>query len=188
MEGDSTRWIDGPLTRAVKSGAICYLDEIVEARKDTTVLIHPLTDHRRFLPVEKKGEIIEATGGFLLVISYNPGYQSVLKDLKHSTRQRFVAIEFIYPPRELEKNIIQHEGEASPEIASELAKLGEKIRNLKGHGLVEGVSTRLLIYAAKLIKEGLPARRACEVAVVWSLTDDVEIQRSIQEVVSAIFE
>jgi len=188
LEGDSTRWIDGPLTRAVKSGAICYLDEIVEARKDTTVLIHPLTDHRRFLPVEKKGEIIEATGGFLLVISYNPGYQSVLKDLKHSTRQRFVAIEFTYPPRELEKNIIQHEGEASPEIASELAKLGEKIRNLKGHGLLEGVSTRLLIYAAKLIKEGLPARRACEVAVVWSLTDDVEIQRSIQEVVTAIFE
>ena len=188
LEGDSTRWIDGPLTRAVKSGAICYLDEIVEARKDTTVLIHPLTDHRRFLPVEKKGEIIEATGGFLLVISYNPGYQSVLKDLKHSTRQRFVAIEFTYPPRELEKKIVQHEGGVSPEIASELAKLGEKVRNLKGHGLVEGVSTRLLIYAAKLIKEGLPARRACEVAVVWSLTDDAEIQRSIQEVVTAIFE
>jgi len=188
LEGDSTKWIDGPLTRAVKSGAICYLDEIVEARKDTTVLIHPLTDHRRFLPIEKKGEIIEATGGFLLVISYNPGYQSVLKDLKHSTRQRFVAIEFTYPPRELEQEIIQHEGSVSLEIASELAKLGEKIRNLKGHGLVEGVSTRLLIYAAKLIKEGLPPRRACEVAVVWSLTDDVEIQRSIQEVVSAIFE
>ena len=188
LEGDSTKWIDGPLTRAVKSGAICYLDEIVEARKDTTVLIHPLTDHRRFLPVEKKGEIIEASDGFLLVISYNPGYQSVLKDLKHSTRQRFVAIEFTHPPRELETEIIQHEGDSSPEIAGELAKLGEKIRNLKGHGLVEGVSTRLLIYAARLIKEGLPPRRACEVAVVWSLTDDVEIQQSVQEVVSAIFE
>jgi len=188
LEGDSTKWIDGPLTRAVKSGAICYLDEIVEARKDTTVLIHPLTDHRRFLPVEKKGEIIEASDGFLLVISYNPGYQSMLKDLKHSTRQRFVAIEFTHPPRELEKEIIQHEGDISPEIAGELAKLGEKIRNLKGHGLVEGVSTRLLIYAARLIREGLTYRRAAEVAVVWSLTDDVEIQRSMQEVVSAIFE
>lgn len=188
LEGDSTKWIDGPLTRAVKSGAICYLDEIVEARKDTTVLIHPLTDHRRFLPIEKKGEIVEANDGFLLVISYNPGYQSVLKDLKHSTRQRFVAIEFTYPPWELETEIIQHEGECSPEIAGKLARLGEKIRNLKGHGLVEGASTRLLIYTARLIREGIPPRRAAEVAVVWSLTDDVEIQRSIQEVVSAIFE
>lgn len=188
LEGDSTKWIDGPLTRAVKAGAICYLDEIVEARKDTIVLIHPLTDHRRFLPIEKKGEILEANDGFLLVISYNPGYQSVLKDLKHSTRQRFVAIEFTYPSRELEKEIIQHEGECPPEIAGELAKLGEKIRNLKGHGLVEGVSTRLLIYTARLIREGIPPRRACEVAVVWALTDDAEIQRSVQEVVSAIFE
>ena len=188
LEGDSTKWIDGPLTRAVKSGAICYLDEIVEARKDTTVIIHPLTDHRRFLPIEKKGEIIEASDGFMLVISYNPGYQSVLKDLKHSTRQRFVAIEFSHPPRELEKEIIQHEGDTSPEIAGELARLGEKIRNLKGHGLVEGVSTRLLIYTARLIREGLAHRRAAEVAVVWSLTDDVEIQRSLQEVVTAIFE
>jgi len=188
LEGDSTKWIDGPLTRAVKSGAICYLDEIVEARKDTTVLIHPLTDHRRFLPIEKKGEIVEANDGFLLVISYNPGYQSVLKDLKHSTRQRFVAIEFSYPPWELETEIIQHEGGCSPEIAGKLARLGEKIRHLKGHGLVEGVSTRLLIYTAKLIGEGISPRRAAEVAVVWSLTDDVEIQRSIQEVVSAIFE
>ncbi len=188
LEGDSTKWIDGPLTRAVKSGAICYLDEIVEARKDTIVLIHPLTDHRRFLPIEKKGEVVEANENFMLAISYNPGYQSALKDLKHSTRQRFVAIEFTYPPRELEKEIIQHEGDASSEIAGELARLGEKIRNLKGHGLVEVVSTRLLIYAAKLIGEGISPRRACEVAVVQSLTDDVEIQRSIQEVVSAIFE
>lgn len=188
LEGDSTKWIDGPLTRAVKSGAICYLDEIVEARKDTTVLIHPLTDHRRFLPVEKKGEVVEANEGFMLVISYNPGYQSTLKDLKHSTRQRFVAIEFTYPPWELEKEIIQHEGDVSPEIAGELARLGEKTRNLKGHGLVEGVSTRLLIYAARLIGEGVSPRRACEVAVAQSMTDDVEIQQSIQEVVSAIFE
>jgi len=188
LEGDSTKWIDGPLTRAVKSGAICYLDEIVEARKDTTVLIHPLTDYRRFLPIEKKGEIVEASESFMLVISYNPGYQSTLKDLKHSTRQRFIAMEFNYPPWELEKEIIRHEADISLEIAGELARLGEKIRNLKGHGLVEGVSPRLLIYAARLINGGVSPRRACEVAVVWSLTDDLEIQRSIQEVVSAIFE
>ena len=188
LEGDSTKWIDGPLTRAVKSGAICYLDEIVEARKDTTVLIHPLADHRRFLPIEKKGEVIEANEGFMLVISYNPGYQSALKDLKHSTRQRFVSIEFTHPPQELEKKIIQHEADVSSEIAGELARLGEKIRNIEGHGLVEAASTRLLIYAARLIREGVSPRRACEVAVAWSLTDDVEIQRSIQEVASAIFE
>ena len=188
LEGESTRWIDGPLTRAVKSGAICYLDEIVEARKDTTVLIHPLTDHRRLLPVEKRGQVIEASGNFMLVISYNPGYQSALKDLKHSTRQRFIAIEFGYPTREAEKEIIEHEGEVSPEVAWELAKLGEKVRNLREHGLEEGVSTRLLIYAARLIREGIPPREACQVAIVWSLTDDAEVQRGIEEVVSTIFE
>ena len=188
LEGESTRWIDGPLTRAVKSGAICYLDEIVEARKDTTVLIHPLTDHRRILPVEKRGQVIEASGNFMLVISYNPGYQSALKDLKHSTRQRFIAIEFDYPAREAEKEIIEHEGEVSPEVAWELAKLGEKVRNLREHGLEEGVSTRLLIYAARLIREGVPPREACQVAIVWSLTDDAEVQRGIEEVVSTIFE
>lgn len=188
LEGDSTKWIDGPLTRAVKSGAICYLDEIVEARKDTTVLIHPLTDHRRFLPIEKKGEVVEASDGFLLVISYNPGYQSVLKDLKHSTRQRFVALEFTHPPQELEREIIEHEGQCSPEIAAPLAKLGDKIRNLKGHGLIEGASTRLLIYAARLITAGISPRRACEVAIAWSLTDDAEVQQSILEVIFTIFE
>jgi len=188
LEGEGTKWIDGPLTRAVKSGAICYLDEIVEARKDTTVLIHPLTDHRRILPVEKKGQVIEASGNFLLVISYNPGYQSALKDLKHSTRQRFIAIEFGYPTREAEKEIVEHESGTSAEIAWELAKLGEKVRNLKEHGLEEGVSTRLLIYAARLIGEGIPPRRACQVAIVWSLSDDTEVQRSMEEVVSTIFE
>ena len=188
LEGDSTRWIDGPLTRAVKSGAICYLDEVVEARKDTTVLIHPLTDHRRILPVEKLGQIIEAQEGFLLVISYNPGYQSALKDLKHSTRQRFMAVEFGYPPRDLEAKIIAHESRVSDAIANELAKLGEKVRHLKEHGLAEGVSTRLLIYAGRLIHEGIQARRACQVAVVWALTDDHDVQRSIEEVVSSIFE
>jgi nitric oxide reductase NorQ protein len=188
LEGESTRWIDGPLTRAVKAGAICYLDEIVEARKDTTVLIHPLTDHRRILPIEKLGQIVEARDGFLLVISYNPGYQSALKDLKHSTRQRFMAIEFGYPSRELEARIIQHEAGVPASLAMELAKLGEKVRHLKEHGLAEGVSTRLLIYAGRLVQKGIPARRACQVAVVWALTDDGEVQRSIEEVVSSIFE
>ncbi|MBI2886225.1 MAG: CbbQ/NirQ/NorQ/GpvN family protein [Chloroflexi bacterium] len=188
LEGDSTRWIDGPLTKAVRSGAICYLDEIVEARKDTTVLIHPLTDHRRILPIEKRGQILEADPGFLLVISYNPGYQSALKDLKHSTRQRFISMEFTYPPREAESLIIAHESGVGPETANDLAKLGEKVRNLTEHGLQEGVSTRLLIYAGKLIQEGIPSRRACQVAVVWALTDDADVQRSIEEVVSTIFE
>jgi nitric oxide reductase NorQ protein len=188
LEGESTRWIDGPLTRAVKAGAICYLDEIVEARKDTTVLIHPLTDHRRILPVEKLGQIVEARDGFLLVISYNPGYQSALKDLKHSTRQRFMAIEFGYPSREQEARIIQHEASVPDSLAIDLAKLGEKVRHLKEHGLAEGVSTRLLIYAGRLVQKGISARRACQVAVVWALTDDREVQRSIEEVVSSIFE
>lgn len=188
LEGDSTRWVDGPLTRAVKAGAICYLDEVVEARKDTTVLIHPLTDHRRILPIEKLGQIVEARDGFLLVISYNPGYQSALKDLKHSTRQRFMALEFGYPPRELEAKIIAHESQVSESVAMDLAKLGEKVRHLKEHGLAEGVSTRLLIYAGRLIHEGIPPRRACQVAVVWALTDDHDVQRSIEEVVSSIFE
>ena len=188
LEGDSTRWIDGPLTRAVKAGAICYLDEVVEARKDTTVLIHPLTDHRRILPIEKLGQIVEARDGFLLVISYNPGYQSALKDLKHSTRQRFMALEFGYPPREMEAKIIAHESEVSQAVAMDLAKLGEKVRHLKEQGLAEGVSTRLLIYAGRFIHEGIPPRRACQVAVVWALTDDHDVQRSIEEVVSSIFE
>ncbi|MSQ41537.1 MAG: CbbQ/NirQ/NorQ/GpvN family protein [Dehalococcoidia bacterium] len=188
LEREETRWIDGPLTRAVKVGAICYLDEIVEARKDTTVLIHPLTDYRRLLPVEKRGELLEAADGFLLVVSYNPGYQSALKDLKHSTRQRFVAIEFDYPPRELEAEIVQREADCSAEVARQLAKLGEKVRNLKEHGLAEGVSTRLLIYAGKLIANGIQSRRACQTAVVWALTDDAEVQRSIEEVVTSIFE
>jgi len=188
LEGENTRWIDGPLTRAVKAGGICYMDEVVEARKDTTVLIHPLTDHRRLLPIEKLGQIVEASAGFLLVISYNPGYQSALKDLKHSTRQRFMAIEFNYPPRELEAKIIQREAGVTPAVAMELAKLGEKVRHLKEHGLAEGASTRLLIYAGRLISEGIPSRRACQVAVVWALTDERDVQRSIEEVVSSIFE
>ena len=188
LEGENTVWIDGPLTRAVKAGGICYLDEIVEARKDTTVLIHPLTDHRRILPVEKKGELLEAADGFLLVLSYNPGYQSALKDLKHSTRQRFVAIEFDYPPRATEAEIVRHESGADEAVAHQLAKLGEKVRNLKEHGLGEGASTRLLIYAGRLITQGIAPRRACQVAINWAVTDDESVQRSIEEIISSIFE
>jgi nitric oxide reductase NorQ protein len=188
LDANGTRWIDGPMTRAVKAGAILYLDEVVEARKDTTVLIHPLTDHRRILPVEKLGTVIEADDRFLLCISYNPGYQSALKDLKHSTRQRFISIEFYYPPRDIEAEIIARESGCSAETADSLAKLGEKIRNLEDHGLQEGASTRLLIYAARLISEGIEPRRACQVAIVWTLTDEVELQRSLEEVVSSIFE
>jgi nitric oxide reductase NorQ protein len=188
LEGDQTVWIDGPLTRAVKAGGICYLDEVVEARKDTTVLIHPLTDHRRMLPIEKRGELLEAADGFLLVLSYNPGYQSALKDLKHSTRQRFVSIEFDYPPLEIEANIIEHESGVEEQIAIQLAKLGQKVRNLKEHGLGEGASTRLLIYAGKLITSGISPRRACQVSVNWGITDDHSLQQGITEIIESIFE
>ena len=188
LEGNETVWIDGPLTRAVKAGGICYLDEIVEARKDTTVLIHPLTDHRRILPVEKKGELLEAGEGFLLVLSYNPGYQSALKDLKHSTRQRFISIEFDYPPNDIEAEIVRHESGVDADVANQLAKLGSKVRNLKEHGLGEGASTRLLIYAGQLINQGIPPRRACQVAINWAVTDDHTVQRSIEELTTSIFE
>ncbi|MQF48973.1 CbbQ/NirQ/NorQ/GpvN family protein [SAR202 cluster bacterium AC-647-N09_OGT_505m] len=188
LEGDETKWLDGPLARAVKVGAICYLDEVVEARKDTTVLIHPLTDHRRLLPIDKLGQVLQAHEGFLLVMSYNPGYQSALKDLKHSTRQRFMALEFESPAAELEAKIIEYESGASTDVSQALAKLGEKVRNLKEHGLQEGVGTRLLIYAGKLINNQIAPRRACQVAVTWALTDDSQVQRSVDEVIYSIFE
>ncbi len=188
LDANGTRWIDGPMTRAVKAGAILYLDEVVEARKDTTVLIHPLTDHRRILPVEKTGNIIEADDRFLLCISYNPHYQSALKDLKHSTRQRFISIEFDYPPVDVEAEIVAKESGCDEDQAHALARLGEKIRNLREHGLAEGASTRLLIYAGRLMRQGIPARRACQVAIVWTLSDEAELQRSIEEVVYSIFE
>jgi nitric oxide reductase NorQ protein len=187
LDADGTRWIDGPLTRAVKAGGICYLDEIVEARKDTTVIIHPLTDHRRSLTIDKLGSTIEAADGFLLVVSYNPGYQNALKDLKHSTRQRFVALEFDFPEEEREAQIIAHESGCDSDTAERLARLGLKIRNLREHGLEEGASTRMLIYAGRLIKEGVSQRRACQVSVTWGITDDPQIQRSIDEVVTSIF-
>ena len=188
LDAQGTRWIDGPMTRAVKAGAILYLDEVVEARKDTTVLIHPLTDHRRILPVEKTGNIIEADDRFLLCISYNPHYQSALKDLKHSTRQRFISIEFDYPPADVEAEIVAKESGCTEAQAHSLARLGEKIRNLREHGLAEGASTRLLIYAGQLMIQGISPRRACQVAIVWTLSDEQELQRSIEEVVYSIFE
>ena len=187
LEGDETVWHDGPLTTAVKHGAICYLDEVVEARKDTIVLIHPLTDDRRILPIEKRGTILQAPDDFLLVVSYNPGYQSVLKDLKPSTKQRFMAIEFDYPTPDIETAIVQREAGVAREVALSLVKLGGKVRNLKNHGLEEGVSTRLLIYAGTLMREGVATERACDVAIARPLTDDPDMQRTIMELVKAIF-
>ena len=187
LKGNETIWVDGPLTLGVKHGAIVYLDEVVEARKDTTVIIHPLSDDRRLLPIEKKGQIIEAVDDFMLVISYNPGYQSVLKDLKQSTKQRFMAIEFSYPPAAIEMQVIEKEAGVNQDVAQKLVKLGEKVRNLRNHGLEEGVSTRLLIYAGQLIGKGIPPARACEAAVARPITDDPDMQRSIAELVKAIF-
>ena len=187
LRGDETVWSDGPLTLAVKHGAICYLDEVVEARKDTTVVIHPLTDDRRILPIEKKGQVIEAVDEFMLVISYNPGYQSVLKELKQSTKQRFMAIAFDYPPRDMEIRILQRETGLDEAGAQSLVKLGEKVRNLKNHGLEEGVSTRLLVYAGELIRKGIDPRSACEAAVIQPITDDPDMHRSISEIVNSIF-
>ncbi len=186
LEGDDTVWHDGPLTTSVRHGAICYLDEVVEARKDTIVLIHPLTDDRRILPVEKLGILLNAPEEFMLVISYNPGYQSVLKDLKQSTRQRFLSIDFDYPPVEAEMQIVAHEGGVNDPTARDLVKIGEKVRNLKGHGLGEGVSTRLLVYAAQLIARGVDPVTACDVAIASPITDDPELQRSIREIVTTV--
>lgn len=186
LEGEETVWHDGPLTTAVRSGAICYLDEVVEARKDTVVIIHPLTDDRRRLPIEKRGTVIEAPPEFMLVVSYNPGYQSILKDLKQSTRQRFVAMEFDYPNAEDEAEIVAKEGGIDAQTAQDLVKIGQKVRNLRGHGLEEGVSTRLLIYAAQMIAKGISPINAAEVALVSPITDDRELQRSIREIVTTI--
>jgi nitric oxide reductase NorQ protein len=187
LQGDHTVWMDGPLTRAVRGGAICYLDEVVEARKDTTVVIHSLTDHRRLLPIDKTGELLEAHPDFLLVISYNPGYQSVLKDLKPSTRQRFAAIEFHYPPVDTEAEIIGHEGGVDAGSAERLALVGEKVRNLREHGFEEGVSTRLLVYAAQLMAGGIAARRACDIAVAAAVTDDADVQAAVADIVDVLF-
>jgi len=187
LKRDETIWEDGPLTRAVRMGAVCYLDEVVEARKDTTVVIHPLTDDRRTLAVDKRGEVIRAHPDFLLVISYNPGYQSVLKDLKQSTRQRFVSLEFDYPRAEQEAAIVAHEGGIDPGAAEKLVTLAGKIRNIREHGLAEGAGTRLLIYAAQLIGKGIPPAEACAAAVCLPLTDDVKLLETLTDLIQDIF-
>jgi nitric oxide reductase NorQ protein len=186
IKGENVEWSDGPLTKAVKSGAICYLDEVVEARKDTIVVIHPLTDDRRIIPIDKLGVIVKAPDEFMLSVSYNPGYQSIVKDMKQSTRQRFVAIEFDYPPAELEKQIVAHETHVDEQTAARLVEIGQSIRNFKHHGLEEGVSTRLLIYAGKLIREGIEAKEACKIAMSQPITDNQDLQKSIDEIIAAI--
>ncbi len=187
VKGGETTWVDGPLARAVRAGAICYLDEVVEARKDTTVVIHPLADDRRVLPMEKVGELVEAAPGFCLAMSYNPGYQSVLKDLKQSTRQRFVALEFDYPGIELERLIIERESGVDHELAGRLVKFAHMTRNLKGQGLDEGASTRLLVHAAKLIKAGVDPVVACRASVAQALTDDRDMLVAVNELSSSLF-
>ncbi len=180
-------WTDGPLTLAVRAGAICYLDEIVEARKDTTVVIHPLADDRRELPIEKRGELLCAPPEFMICVSYNPGYQSVLKDLKPSTRQRFVAISFNYPAPEQEAEIVCKESGVDKKLASSLVKLAGMTRSLKESGLAEGASTRLLIQTGLLVQDGIDIHTACRTALVEPLSDDPELLAAIEEMVSSIF-
>jgi nitric oxide reductase NorQ protein len=183
LEGSETRWVDGPLTRAVREGAVCYLDEVVEARQDTTVVIHPLADHRRQLPIDRLGVVLDAAPGFALVVSYNPGYQSVLKDLKDSTRQRMVAIELDFPPPDLEEKIVSHEAGIDHEHAARLVHLGQAIRRLDTAGLREVASTRVLIAAGQLIAEGLPPAAAAQAAVAGPLTDDPVVTAGLHEMI-----
>lgn len=185
LEADGTVWHDGPLTLAVRYGAICYLDEIVEARQDTTVVIHSLTDDRRILALEKKNEVIKAHPDFQLVISYNPGYQSVLKDLKESTKQRFGAIDFNYPLSDVEAEIVAHEAVVESSLARQLVQIAERSRNLKGHGLDEGASTRMLVHAGQLISKGVPVGEACEVALVLPITDDPDMRDALSSAIAA---
>lgn len=187
VKGGETVWVDGPLTRAVRAGGICYLDEIVEARKDTMVVIHPLADDRRELPMEKLGQLLQAPETFCLAISYNPGYQSVLKDLKQSTRQRFVALEFDYPAPDLERRIVKNESGVDAGMAEKLVKFAQMTRNLKGSGLEEGASTRLLVHAGKLISSGVDPVVACRSAVAQAVTDDADMLVAIQELSSSLF-
>jgi nitric oxide reductase NorQ protein len=187
LEANGTRWLDGPLATAARIGAICYLDEIVEARQDTTVVIHPLTDHRRQLPLEKKGELIQAHTDFQLVISYNPGYQSLMKDLKQSTKQRFVGFDFDYPAPDLEASIITSETGIALADAVRLVKVGGTARALKGHGLDEGISTRLLVYAAMLMRADVAPVDACRMALVRPITDDADIRVTLDHAIDAVF-
>ncbi len=187
LHGDQTVWVDGPLTAAVRHGAILYLDEVVEARKDTIVVIHPLTDHRRELSIEKLAQVVRAPADFMLVVSYNPGYQSVLKELKQSTRQRFVALDFSYPPPEVEVEVVATEAGVDRDVAERLVKVACKVRNLTSRGLEEGVSTRLVVHAARLIAEGIPPRAATAAAFERALADDLDLQASIRQVVADFF-
>ena len=187
LDINGTKWQDGPLTLAARIGAICYLDEIVEVRQDTTVVIHPLTDHRRQLPLEKKGELVNAHKDFQIVISYNPGYQSLMKDLKQSTKQRFGGMDFDYPDSEIEIEIVAHEGGVEKDLAEKLVQVAQRSRNLKGHGLDEGMSTRLLIYAAQLMSKGISAEQACKMALVTPLTDDPDMRDTLDAAVGTYF-
>lgn len=185
LDADGTIWHDGPLTLAVRHGGICYLDEIVEARQDTTVVIHSLTDDRRILPLEKKNEVLKAHPDFHLVVSYNPGYQSVLKDLKESTKQRFGAIDFNFPEHDLEAEIVAHEAGVEKKIAEQLVKIAVRSRNLKGHGLEEGASTRMLIHVGMLMNRKVPITEACDVALIQPITDDPDIRSALRSAVAA---
>jgi nitric oxide reductase NorQ protein len=186
LDAEGTVWHDGPLTLAVRHGAICYLDEIVEARQDTTVVIHPLTDDRRVLPLEKRGELVRAHPDFALVVSYNPGYQSVLKDLKESTKQRFGAIDFGYPDAAIEAEIVAHEARIDRAVADLLIAIGQRSRNLRGHGLNEGASTRMLIQAGRLVARGIAIEAACQVALVVPITDDAAIRGALTAAIAAL--
>lgn len=188
LSADGTTWSDGPLTTAVRQGSLCYLDEVVEARKDTTVVLHALTDHRRILPIERLGTTLTAHPDFLLVVSYNPGYQASSKDLKPSTRHRFVAIEFGYPPEDAEARIIAHESGVQADVADSLAYLGSRLRRLDEIDVVEGPSTRLLVYAGALVRQGVAPRRACDGALVQATGDDEDVQAAVRAVVEAVFD
>jgi nitric oxide reductase NorQ protein len=185
IQGGETIWVDGPLTTAVRAGAICYLDEVVEARQDTTVVIHPLTDDRRYLPIEKTGELVEAAPGFQLVLSYNPGYQHAIKDLKPSTRQRFVALTFDYPPARVEAEIVEHESGVKRSMATSLVTIAERVRRLREQGLAEGPGTRLLVATGRLIAGGIPVTDACRVALAAPLTDDPDLLAAIFDLIDA---
>jgi len=185
IRGDETVWTDGPLTTAARLGAICYLDEVVEARQDTVVVIHPVTDDRRILPIEKTGELVEAAPGFQLGISYNPGYQHAIKDLKPSTRQRFVTIEFDFPPANAEAEIVMHETGVKRSVAHALVELAQRVRHLKEQGLAEGPGTRLLVSAGRLIADGIDAGTACRAALVGPLTDDPDLVAAITDLIAA---
>jgi nitric oxide reductase NorQ protein len=187
LDANGTTWQDGPLAVAARHGAICYLDEVVEARQDTTVVIHPLTDNRRVLPLEKKGELLHAHPDFQLVISYNPGYQSLMKDLKQSTKQRFGALDFNYPEHDVESEIVAHESGVAQDVADKLVSIAERARNLKGHGLDEGISTRMLVYAGNLIAKGVAPQSACRVALVRPITDDPDMRDALDAAVTTFF-